>query len=76
MPFALYHTIIISRKYYPIVPTFSLIEQKEKLENAYSKQEEIEKKVMQFIKNFLKCFNKIIKDANDEEIVKLMRGAL
>jgi len=49
-----------------------LIEQKELLELANITEQQIEKKLIEFISECLKCFKILIKNAKEEEIVKLI----
>lgn len=50
-----------------------LVKKKEKLQLAHQSQEQVEKLLIEFIENFLKCFNILIKKAKDEEeIVQLI----
>lgn len=56
-----------------LVEKNKLLEQKQKLQFAVQKQEQLEMWLIEFIKNFLKCFKILVKDAKDEEeIVKLI----
>ena len=50
-----------------------LLEQKQRLQYAQISQEEVEELLIQFVENFLKCFEILIKKTNkEEEIIRLI----
>jgi len=50
-----------------------LVKQKEKLQLAYLSQEQVQQLIIEFIEQFLKCFNILIEQTKDEEeIVRLI----